>query len=209
MSEMKLIMENFRKFSEQNTCDGGQCRITIPPQTAEEIEADIKQIKQQMKTHPAHAKFLNKVLADKEAELKQLKSQQVKEQAGETDPDLLGLRNFGNIASIDGYRGFEGESMENNQKTYKHLFANLKSAQTGKKYIEMALTRTRDGRDLAKKNISLISAKVLQPKNSSFSMNSASLPRLLKVVWDVGNQIPQNKAKEAEDTLVTPTEVMP
>ena len=196
MSEMKLIMENFRRFSEQ-MCDGGQCKIKTTPLPNDQLRAYLKQLNSQLASteDPADKKAIKDEINRVRADLG-MATAAVKEQSGETGPDPLGLRNFGNIASIKGYQGFEGESMENNQKTYKHLFANLKSAQAGKEYVEMAATRSRENkRMLASKKISLASAEIVERPDLATFGQAQNQPRELKVTWNVGNT-QQDKSPE-------------
>ena len=189
MSEMKLIMENFRKFSEQ-VCDGGdtgEC-VSKVTETEASLTSDINKINKYLnspKLPEAYKKSLREALANKIAKLEQLKSQQVNE-AGETGPDPLGLRDFGNISEIPGFQFFEGESMENNQKIYRYRFANLKSAQVGKEYTERAATNsTENKRMLASKKISLVSAEILPSSKAGFGL-AINEPTELRVTWNVG-----------------------
>ena len=77
--------------------------------------------------------------------------------------------------------------MENNQKTYKHLFANLKSAQVGQEYVEMAATRSRENkRMLASKKVSLASAEIVERPDLATFGQAQNQPRELKVTWNVG-----------------------
>ena len=192
MSEMKLIMENFRRFSEQNTCTGGTCVIQTPPETAASLTAQIEKLKKYIsqakaKKMPQAISYYEKTLAATEKKLAALQGGQVKEQTGETGPDPLGLRGFGNIMEIPGFKAFEGESMENNQKTYRYRFANLKSARTGKRYTEMAATKSQENKKmLASKKISLVSAEIVErPDLAGFGI-AINQPKELKVTWNVG-----------------------
>ena len=189
---MKIIMENFRRFSEQ-ACTGGQCENPVPSSSRKELEDYLKKLNATVeasgpKGSPAYKEALagfGPEIKRIEQKLANLPESQVKEQAGETGPDPLGLRGFGDIATIDGFKAFKGESMKNNQKIYRYLFANLKSARTAKEYTEMAATKSQANKKmLASKRISLVSAEIVD-RSAGFGI-AINQPKELKVTWNVG-----------------------
>ena len=90
-------MENFRKFSEQNTCDGGQCKIKTTPLPNNQLMDYLKQLNGQLAStkDPADEKAIkdeiNRVRAD-------LGLTAVKEQAGENIPALKQPLDIGTAA---------------------------------------------------------------------------------------------------------------
>ena len=203
MSEMKLIMENFRRFSEQ-VCTGGACEREVPKTSSNELEGYLNQLnKQYLEAKKSNDKDAMEALGFEINRIKkEIGTPPVKEQAGETGPDPLGLRNFGNIAEIPGYLSYEGEGMEDNQKIYRHRFDNLKSALKGKEYTEMAATRsTGNKKMLASKKISLVSAEIVERPDLAGFGQAQNQPRELKVTWNVGRA---SRAKPPESMPVAP-----
>ena len=95
MSEMKLIMENFRRFSEQ-VCTGGACEREVPKTSSNELEGYLNQLnKQYLEAKKSNDKDAMEALGFEINRIKkEIGTPPVKEQAGETGPDPLGLRNL-------------------------------------------------------------------------------------------------------------------
>ena len=79
---MKLIMENFRRFSEQ-MCTGGQCDNSVPSQSREEMEEYLKQLYDASSKSQEAKNALADEIKRVERDLAALQGGQVKEQAGE------------------------------------------------------------------------------------------------------------------------------
>jgi len=84
MSEMKLIMENFRRFSEQ-VCTGGACEREVPKTSSNELEGYLNQLnKQYLEAKKSNDKDAMEALGFEINRIKkELGTPPVKEQAGE------------------------------------------------------------------------------------------------------------------------------
>ena len=106
---MKIIMENFRRFSEQ-ACTGGQCENPVPSSSRKELESQLNDINAALKASgpkgsaaykEAQAGFAPEIKRIKQ-ELANLPEAQVKEQAGENIPALKQPLDIGAAAAAVG-----------------------------------------------------------------------------------------------------------